>query len=142
VDFEPNEDQTSILDGLEQLIGSFDVTPPLHGDIASWSQALTTPSRLPQNAECDPRRRVVSVVISTSSDLFFEGARSNDPSIKEPIFPTSSPFILAASRKPAGPPRKSGSRTSKTQFKAERYDFAIIQGSAALPTAAVPAGTS
>jgi alkylation response protein AidB-like acyl-CoA dehydrogenase len=40
VDFEPNEDQTSILDGLEQLIGSLDVTPPLHGEIASWSQAL------------------------------------------------------------------------------------------------------
>jgi hypothetical protein len=40
VDFEPNEDQTSILDGLEQLIGSLDVTPPLHGEIASWSQLL------------------------------------------------------------------------------------------------------
>jgi alkylation response protein AidB-like acyl-CoA dehydrogenase len=40
VDFEPNEDQTSILDGLEQLIGSLDTTPPLHGEIASWSQLL------------------------------------------------------------------------------------------------------
>ena len=40
MDFELNEDQTSILDGLEQLIGSLDVTPPLHGDIASWSRAL------------------------------------------------------------------------------------------------------
>jgi hypothetical protein len=40
VDFEPNEDQTSILDGLEQLIGSIDVTPPLHGEISAWSQAL------------------------------------------------------------------------------------------------------
>ncbi len=40
MDFEPNEDQTSILDGLEQLIASLDVTPPLHGEIASWSQLL------------------------------------------------------------------------------------------------------
>jgi len=40
VDFEPNEDQTSILDGLEQLIASLDTTPPLHGEIASWSQLL------------------------------------------------------------------------------------------------------
>ena len=40
MDFEPNEDQTSILDGLEQLIGSLDTTPPLHGEIASWSQLL------------------------------------------------------------------------------------------------------
>ena len=40
MDFEPNEDQTSILDGLEQLIASLDTTPPLHGEIASWSQLL------------------------------------------------------------------------------------------------------
>jgi len=40
VDFEPHEDQTSILDGLEQLIGSLDTTPPLHGELTSWSQLL------------------------------------------------------------------------------------------------------
>ena len=42
MDFEPNENQTAILDGLEQLIGSQQIEPPKDGVLVAFSNKLDT----------------------------------------------------------------------------------------------------